>query len=90
MQLKSLGLRQFVWMVLSPVECAVRAFGGVSNLARATDRSTGRVCGWMRAKERRGSGGRIPSDAVKRRLLDLAKERGLDLTAEDLIYGRDS
>lgn len=59
-------------------------------MANAIGRSPGRVCNWTRPIDGRdGTGGRIPSDAVKIKLLMLARERGIDLTAEDLLFGRD-
>jgi hypothetical protein len=66
--------------ILNPVELSTRAFGGVRKLARAIDRDPAAVSRWKKS-------GTIPS-AAQRRLLEKAWELGLDLTAHDLIFGR--
>lgn len=76
-------------MHLAPAHYAAHVFGGVCALARVLGKSPGRVSNWLRPRSVRGQGGRIVSDDIKVRLLDLAKEQGLDLTAEDLIRGRE-
>lgn len=68
-------------MHMNPAQYACHIFGGVCALARATGRSPGRVSHWRRT-------GRIASDDAKRALLALAKQRRLDLTADDLLHGR--
>lgn len=76
-------------MHMAPAHYAAHVFGGVCSLARVLGRSPGRVCYWLKSRDVGGSDGRIPSDEIKLRLLDLAKARGLDLTADDLLRGRE-
>lgn len=69
-------------MHMDPAQYVVSVFGGVCALARAIGKTPGRVSHWRRT-------GRIASDDVKRRVLAVARERGLDLTADDLLDGRE-
>lgn len=69
-------------MHLSPADCAVRAFGGVQALARAVRLYPSSVVRW---RQRRGD---VPAPA-QRRILAEAQARGLPLTAEELIRGRE-
>ncbi len=65
---------------LSPVEYVVHIFSGVRAAGRAAGRHGTVVAKWRKS-------GRIPNTAYIP-LLEAAKERGLDLTANDLIFGR--
>lgn len=59
---------------------AVRAFGGNRKLARALGCDAANVSRWLKT-------GIIPGARIPK-ILVLAKERNLDLTAEDLCSGR--
>ena len=72
---------------LNPAEYVIRKFGGVRKAAKAIGRDPGAVSKWRQPKEKRGSGGSIPS-AAQRAILKAAAELGLDITADDLINGR--
>lgn len=78
------GRRQ-VWY--SPGEYAVHVFGGVKKLARILGMEPTNISRWQRSRHEGGPRGLIPNKKQKV-VLDIAKERGLDLTAEDIIYGR--
>ena len=77
-------------MHLNPVAYAVRTFGGTCGLARAIG-----VERWVVAKWKQPAGvwrygeGDLPSGEVQRKILQAAREKNLDLTAEDLINGRE-
>jgi hypothetical protein len=68
----------------TPADKCIEAFGGVRALARALDRNPSSVVRWRRPKDEGGSSGAVPS-GLQGRILALAQERGLTLTAEDLI-----
>lgn len=63
-------------------------FRGVRATARAIGRNPSTVSKWQREREAKGTSGEIPGSA-QRTILAAARERGLDITAEDLIFGRD-
>lgn len=67
---------------ITPVELVIQSFGGVRAAARVLRCDPGAVSRWQQS-------GRIP---VKRQqqVLSAAWERGIDLTAHDLIFGRQS
>ncbi len=75
-------------MHLSPADYVVRVFKGVRATARLIGRSPTSVSKWTMPKAKRGSNGMIPSQA-QRIILLKARALGLDLTAEDLILGRE-
>lgn len=66
---------------LNPVDLTIKLFGGVRRLARAIGRDPAAVSRWKRA-------GTVPS-SIQRRLLEIAWEKGIELTAHDIIFGRD-
>lgn len=68
-------------MSLSPAETVIKAFGGIHATARAIGRTPGAISFW-RAK------GNVPGGAQKLVLIK-ARELNLDLSAEDLIFGRE-
>lgn len=68
----------------TPADKAINAFGGVRALARALERNPSSVVRWRKPKDEGGSAGAVPS-ALQGRILSMARERGLNLTAEDLI-----
>lgn len=67
--------------IQTPVDLAVAAFGGVRALARILDCDPAAVSRWKKA-------GTIPH-SKQRRLLERAWEKGVDITAHDLIFGRE-
>lgn len=72
---------------LSPAEYVIKAFGGVRATARAIGRDKSSVSVWRRSKDKKGTGGLIPHKAQPL-ILEAAKERGIDVTPNDLIIGR--
>jgi hypothetical protein len=68
----------------TPADKCIEAFGGVRALARALERNPSSVVRWRRPRDEGGSSGAVPS-SLQGRILALAQERGLPLTAEDLI-----
>lgn len=66
---------------LTPAATVIEVFGGVRVLARLLKCHASTVCVWQRR------GGNVPSVHHKR-LLELARETKLVLTANDLVYGR--
>lgn len=66
---------------LTPAQCLVLAFNGVRAAGRAVKRTPSTVRNMIRK-------GYVPHEAQVSALL-LARAKGLDLSAEDLILGRD-
>lgn len=66
--------------ILSPQQVVVRAFGGVRPTARAIGYDCAKVSRW-------GQHGLIPAK-YQRVILQAAWDQGIDLTANDLIFGR--
>lgn len=69
---------------MEPASSIVSKFGGPSKLATILNVHRTRVSNWTRPKEAGGSGGRIPQ-AHHRTILSIARERELDIAAEDLL-----
>lgn len=67
---------------LTPSKYAILMFGGVRPLARLIGVKPNTVCSWQTRNE-----GAIPSSNF-RLILDAAKKKGVDLTADDLVFGR--
>ena len=65
---------------LTPVEIAISEFGGVRALARALNRDPAAVSRWKKS-------GTVPT-TVQKTLLETAWERGIKMTAHDLVFGR--
>lgn len=68
----------------TPADKCIEAFGGIRALARALERNPSSISRWRRPKDEGGSAGAVPS-SLQGRILALAQERGLSITAEDLI-----
>ena len=69
-----------------PAKRVVDAFGGAGNLAKAIGRNVSRVHRWTYPEDRGGTGGAIPGGTkMLRNILAAAKQRGIDLSFEDLI-----
>lgn len=69
---------------VTPADKCIAAFGGVRALARDLGRNPSSVSRWRSPKEEGGTGGVVPA-AVQGKVLAMARARGLDLVAEDLI-----
>jgi hypothetical protein len=72
-------------------ELVVRQIGGekhgaATKTAQALGIRLTDVSKWKAPKEKKGFGGDIPH-SLHEKILDLAKERNLDITAEDLVRG---
>ncbi len=72
---------------LTPAEYVIRTFGGATRLAKALGRNRSAVTKWPYPRRRDGCDGKIPT-SLQKKILDLALERGLDVTPSDLICGR--
>ncbi len=65
---------------MTPVEMAIKEFGSIRKLALAIHRDPAAIVRW---KQR---GGHIPT-AVQRKLLNVAWDRGIQLSAHDIVFG---
>lgn len=75
-------------MHLTPAEYIILKFKGVRATARALGRSPSSVSKWRSTKSEQGTGGNIPSRAA-RQILAKARELHLDITPDDLLFGRE-
>ena len=66
----------------TPVEVCIKEFGGVRALARAIHRDPASVSKWQKGD------GTIPT-SIQRKLLETAWDRGIQLSAHELIFGRE-
>lgn len=73
---------------IPPAEHVIAVCGGTTKTASLFGFLATNVSAWKKAKERGGYGGQIPRSKQQVILLK-AKELGLDITAEDLILGRE-
>ena len=71
---------------MTPADIVISRFDGVRPLARLLGKDPSTIHRWRTPAAKGGLDGRVPS-AVQVRLLSLAKERGLALTADELING---
>lgn len=69
-------------ILILPGPLVVSLFGGVRKLARLLEVDASTVSRWQ-------STGRIPS-GMQRQVLQLAWDHGLDLTAHDIVWGREA
>lgn len=67
----------------------MKVFGGTNRLARAVEKSAGTVCAWKRPHAAGGCDGNVPTPKLMKTIFLKAQQLGLDLTAHDLIFGRD-
>jgi len=67
---------------LTPSKLVILLFGGVRPLARLLNKTQSSVSKWQKSDD-----GDVPGKC-HRQILDLAKKRGVDLSAEDLVFGR--
>lgn len=68
----------------TPAETVITLFGGVRPLARELGRNPSNVSRWRKPKNEGGTGGSVPT-AMQGKILAIARRRGLELTAEQLI-----
>lgn len=66
---------------ITPVDLAIDMFGGVRKLAKSIGRDPAAVSRWRKA-------GLVPTQA-QRRVLAAAQERDINITAHDIIFGRE-
>ena len=66
----------------TPVQLVIAEFGGVRALARAIGRDPASVSKWQKRD------GTIPS-SIQRKVLETSWERGMKITAHEIIFGRD-
>ena len=71
---------------ISPADRVITAFGGVRETARAVARNPSSISRWRSSKEDGGTGGRVPGP-IQGTVLAAAKQRGIQLTADDLMPG---
>jgi hypothetical protein len=67
---------------ISPAEVVIESFGGIRATARVLHLDPSAVSHWRFS-------GRVPGFHL-RRILVLAKQHGIEITAEDLILGRET
>lgn len=75
-------------MHLNPAQVAIRVFGSPQRLTRAIGAPKSAPFRWLAPRRGRGDTGDIPVTQI-RRILEVAKERGLDVSERDLLYGRE-
>jgi hypothetical protein len=73
----------------SPADIVIYRFGGVRPLARLLGKDPSTIHRWKQPAKRGGLDGRVPS-AVQVRLLDLAREMGVELSPADLVLGSEA
>jgi hypothetical protein len=66
---------------ISPVDLAIDMFGGVRKLAKAISRDPAAVSRWRKS-------GLVPTQ-VQRKVLAAATERDINITAHDIVFGRE-
>lgn len=79
----------YIMGMISPAEHTIKQFGGVRALARALGRYPSTISRWQKSRDVDGCEGRVPT-SVQRKILEIARERGLDITPNDLVLGRAS
>lgn len=72
---------------LSPAEYVIFCFNGVRATARAIGRTPSAVSKWQKYKDKDGRVGGVPR-GVQSEILAAAKRLDVDITADDLVYGR--
>lgn len=82
-------------MTMTPADKVIAAFSqlgspkgrhdvGISITARLVGRSVASVCRWRTPLDKGGTGGRVPPK-VHAKILEIARQKGLNITANDLI-----
>lgn len=75
-------------MHLNPTQVAIRVFGSPTLLTKAIEAQKTAPFKWLERRISRGEAGDIPVVQI-RKILNAARERGLELTERDLLYGRE-
>lgn len=71
---------------MTPADIVIARFEGVRPLARLLKKDPSTIHRWRMPADKGGLDGRVPS-AVQVKLMELARERGIALTADELING---
>ena len=71
---------------MTPADIVIARFDGVRPLARLLGKDPSTIHRWKMPASKGGLDGRVPS-SVQLRLLELAREGGIALTADELING---
>ena len=71
----------------SPGEYVINTLGGTTQAAKLLGRNPATIWKWSAKKSQGGTNGKIPS-AARLEILMIAKKLKLDITSEDLDYGR--
>lgn len=69
---------------MEPAKTLIKKFGGVKAVCGITGISYSQVCKWRMPRDRDGTNGVIPWDSASK-LMDHAKENGLEVTHEDFF-----
>jgi hypothetical protein len=75
-------------MHLNPAQYVVHCFGGVRKAGIALGRTASAISKWNKSDKNFGCGGRIPS-RMQEVILEVARIKKLDITAQDLVLGRE-
>jgi transposase-like protein len=75
-------------MKLTPADYVIKIFGGVRATARTLNRTPSTISKWRHYQSKYAPKGTLPSNAIPQ-ILKKAQELQLDITAEDLIEGRE-
>lgn len=67
---------------LTPSKLVILLFGGVRPLARMLDKKPSAISQWQTTED-----GGVPRK-THMKLLEIAKKKGVELTANDLVFGR--
>ncbi len=73
----------------NPAEHIIAAMGGTMKAAKLLGKDPTAVSRLKRSKDRKGNGGEIPRSWQKL-ILEISIKYGFDITANDLIFGRDA
>jgi transposase-like protein len=71
---------------MKPADIVISRFGGLRPLARLMNLDPSTIYRWRAPAAKGGLDGRVPS-THQLRLLELAREKGVQLTASELIEG---
>ncbi|MFN8820549.1 MAG: carph-isopro domain-containing protein [Betaproteobacteria bacterium] len=74
---------------MTPADKVIEVFGGIRAVAKLVGRNPSSIQRWKKPRSERGTGGAVPT-ACQGRLLAIARERGITLTADDLIMTTDT
>lgn len=69
---------------MEPAKTIISKLGGAAIVAQAAGVHRTRVYGWMREKQKGGTGGSIPLKAAMK-LLPYAREKGIPLSSDDFM-----